>query len=343
MRFKKSSDIKAGVIGYGAAYNMGRRHLNDMKAAGMTPLAVAEINPQRRKVAEHEFPGIETYASAASMLKKSAVNLVAVVAPHNTHAKMVLQCLKAGRHVVCEKPLAITTIGCDAVIREAKKNRLLLSAFHNRHWDGCIMEAVKHIRKERIIGDVFRIEAHMGNYMKPGNWWRSSKSVSGGILYDWGVHLLEYSLQLIESDMIEVAGYAHKGFWAPKTTWKNDTNEDESFVVVRFKNSAWLTLCVSNLDSNPKRGMLEVTGTNGTYIMDHNKYEIIRRKGNYTVVTRGRNMPSRWEEYYRNVCDHLVKGKKLIITPEWARKPIHILDLANRSVSQGKALKTKYK
>ena len=62
----------------------------------------------------------------------------------------------------------------------------------------------------------------MGGYNKPGDWWRSSKSVSGGILYDWGVHLLEYSLQIVDSDMAEVTGLAKRGFWAPQTKWKAD-------------------------------------------------------------------------------------------------------------------------
>lgn len=341
-RFKKASDVKVGVVGYGAAFNMGRSHLNNMKHAGMTPVAVVEIDPARRKVAEQELPGIETYASVATMLKKSDVNLVAIITPHNTHAKLALQCLRAGRHVVCEKPFAITTAECDAMIHEAKKQKLVLSTYHNRHWDGCILEAMKHIRKERVIGDVFRIEAHMGGYGQPGEWWRSSKSISGGILYDWGVHLLEYSLQVIDSDIVEVTSYARIGYWAPKTKWKKDTIEDEAFAVVRFKSGTWLTLCVTALDSNPKHGWLEITGTKGSYVMDGRGYEIIRHRGNLTVVTKGQNTGDRWGEYYKNIADHLVKGAKLIITPEWARRPIHILDLANQSAKKGVAMKAKY-
>ena len=50
-----------------------------------------------------------------------------------------------------------------------------------------------------------------GGYSQPGNWWRSSNTISGGILYDWGVHLLEYSMQLIDSPVTEVSGFAHRG------------------------------------------------------------------------------------------------------------------------------------
>ena len=341
-RYKRASDILVGCIGYGGAFNMGRQHLGEMANAGMTPVAVCDIDESRLEVARQDFPGIETYNSVAKMLKNSPVALLAIITPHNTHARLALQCLRAGRHVVCEKPMAITTAQCDAMIAEAKKRRVLLSTYHNRHWDGCIMEAVRRIKKRGMIGEVFRIEAHMGGYAQPGDWWRSSKSISGGILYDWGVHLLEYALQLLDGKIVEVSGFAKSGFWAPQTAWKDDTNEDEAFAVVRFDTGAWLTLCISHLDSNPKRGQLEITGSRGTYMMDGGGWEIIARKGDETVVRRGRNPRSEGWRFYQNIADHLVKGAPLVITPEWARRPIHILDLACRSARLGRALRAKY-
>ena len=341
-RIRQARDIRVGVVGYGSAFNMGRRHLEDARAAGMAPAAVAEVDPTRLEAAAADFPGIETYKSVADMLRKSDVNLAVLITPHNTHARLGLQCLRAGRHVISEKPLTVTTAECDALIREAKGRKLLVSTYHNRHWDGCILDAVSYIRKQKVIGDVYRIEARIGNYGVPGDWWRSSKSISGGILYDWGVHFLEYALQLMDSEMVEVSGYARTGFWAPKTAWKADTNEDAASAVVRFRNGAWLTLSISSLESNPKPGWLEVTGTAGTYVFDGGTYEIIRRRGDREIVTRGKNSPSRWERYYRNIAAHLTAGEDLVITPEWSRRTIHILDLASRSAKLGKAIRTKY-
>ena len=344
-KFKSAGEIKVGTIGYGGAFNMGAAHLREMQKAGMTPTAVAEIDPARLEVAQKDFPGIETYGSVAEMLKKSDVNLLAIITPHNTHAALALQCLRAGRHVVCEKPLAITTAECDAMIAAAKRNGVVLSTYHNRHWDGCILQALKTIRSG-AIGDVYRIEAHMGAWGAPRDWWRSSRTISGGILYDWGVHLLEYSLQILNADFVEVAGFAHTGFWAPHTPFKKDTNEDEGFAVVRFANGAWLTLNITQLDSHPKsdRGILEITGTKGSYVMDHGTWKTIAHDdaGN-TVTTTGKNPPNEGWRLYQNIADHLVKGEKLVITAEWARRPIHILDLACRSAKKGRALPAKYR
>ena len=342
-RFKHPREVKVGTIGYGGAFNMGKAHLNEMKKAGMTPTCVAEIDESRLEVAAKDFPGIQTYSSVAKMLKDSDVDLLAIITPHNTHADLALQCLKAGKGVCCEKPFAITTAECDAMIAAARKRGLLLSTYHNRHWDGCILRAVQEIVKKKVIGEVIRIEAHMGGFGKPGDWWRTSKTISGGILYDWGVHLLEYSLQLMQSDLVEVAGFAKTGVWAPETKWKGDTNEDEGFAVVRFAGGKWLTLCISHIDSNPKRGWLEITGTKGTYVFEGGTYECTTHEDGQTVVHKGRNPDSEGWKHYQNIADHLVKGEKLIITGEWARRPIHILDLANQSAKKGTAVKAKYK
>jgi predicted dehydrogenase len=341
-RYKKASDIKVGVVGYGGAFNMGKQHLEEMRAAGMTPYAVAEIDASRLQVATKDFPGIETYATVGEMLRKSSVDLVVIITPHNTHAPLALKCLKAGRHVVCEKPFAITTAECDSMIAAAKRSRVMLSTYHNRHWDGCILHAVKTIRSG-AIGEVVRVEAHMGGWGKPGDWWRSSKSISGGIMYDWGVHLLEYSLQIVDAGVKEVTGFAHKGFWAPQTRWKSDANEDEGFLVARFDSGAWVSLCMSSIESNPKRGMVEITGTKGTYLMEGNKWTVFAHEDGADVSRSGWNPKSEGWRLYRNIAGHLTRGTPLVITPEWARRPIHIIDLGNRSAKFGQALKAKYR
>jgi scyllo-inositol 2-dehydrogenase (NADP+) len=336
--YSKAGEIKVGVVGYGGAFNMGRVHLNQMQAAGMTPRAVTEVDPSRLKVAETDFPGIETYGTVDAMLKKSNVDLVVLITPHNTHAPLALKCLKAGRHVVCEKPLAITTAEVNAMIAAAKKSGVMLSTYHNRHWDGRILEAVRQIKKNKAIGDIVRIECHMGGYGKPNDWWRSNRQISGGVLYDWGVHLLEYALQLIDADITEVTGFAHHGHWALQTVWKADSNEDEGYAVVRFKSGQWLTLTISTIDSKAKEGWLEVTGTKGTYLMDGESAKIFAHAEGRITTTQFRNPQDEGQRYYDNVRDHLVKGKPLVITAEWSRRPIHILDLAVRSAKLGKSL-----
>lgn len=335
MRFSSPEKIKVGVIGYGGAFNMGRSHLMEMQQAGMTPMAACDLNPERLTVARQDFPGLATFTSVEDMLAKGDLDLVVIITPHNTHAELALTALRSGRHVVCEKPLAITTEECDAMIREARKQDVLLSTYHNRHWDGCILRAREQI-EQGVIGDVARIEAHMGQFGKPGDWWRTSRSISGGILYDWGVHLLEYSLQLMpHAKMTEVSSYHKTGVWADHTAWEADTNEDEAYAVVRFDTGQWLTLGITSIDANPKEGQLEITGTKGSYIFSGNSWKTVTIKDGVKVTREGRNPPSEGWRFYQNIANHLVHGEDLAITPEWARRPIHVLDLAGKSARDG--------
>ncbi len=336
--YSSPSDIRVGVVGYGGAFNMGRQHLEQMQAAGMTPIAVVELDAARLDVATQDFPGIETYATVEEMLANSKVDLVTLITPHNTHAPLALQCLRAGRHVVSEKPLAITLEEVDSMIEAATASDTMISAYHNRHWDGCILQAVELVKNQKIIGDIVRIECHMGSYSQPRDWWRTSRTVSGGILYDWGVHLLEYSLQLIDAPLAEVTGVAFHGHWGPQTAWKEDANEDEAFVLARFERGPWLTLSITHIDSKGKDGWLEITGTKGTLVFEGQNSTLHQHKDGQQIVTKMRNPANEGHRYYENVRDHLVDGAPLIIDAQLARRPIQILDLAVQSAKVGHAL-----
>ena len=301
--FSVPEDIRVGVVGYGGAFNMGRQHLREMSRAGMTPFAVCEVDLDRLAVAEQDFPGIETYNSLEAMLKKSEVNLLVHITPHDLHYPLAAKCIKAGKHVITEKPFVLTTAQADRLIAMAEKHDVTVSTYHNRHWDGWIVRAVKEVVQKQTLGDVFRVEAHMGGYDKPGHWWRTSKSVSGGVLYDWGVHLIEYALQIIPDEIVEVSGYAQNGYWdsvLPKSfPWKNDMNEDEAHAIVRFAGGQMLHLSISSLrsDPNPPKDFLKIVGTKGSYSIDWNqwttrranrKHELVEKTGPHPQVRRRR-------------------------------------------------------
>ena len=336
--------IPVAVVGYGGAFNMGRHHLREMRAAGMVPTAVCDLDKERLKVARQENPGIRTFVRLSDMLRKTDVQLVTVITPHNTHAPLALQCLKAGRNVVIEKPMTITTAECDRLIAEAGRQGVFLSTYHNRHWDGHILEALDHIRAGEI-GDVYKIECHMGGFARPGDWWRSNRTVSGGILYDWGVHLLEYALQILHpSEISEVSGYSREGHWAGSLPFPTEANEDEAQLTVRFADGRWLSLNVSSLDHHAKvdRGVLEISGTAGTYVMNFDRWTIRKHDENGLVIREGRNRSGETHKFYENIAAVLAGDAAPVITPEWARRPVHILDLAVRSAKAGKALKATY-
>lgn len=335
--FTSASEIRVGIVGYGSAHHMGRAHLGELRGLGMTPVAVADPDPGRLRAAESDFPGIETHASAAEMLERSRVNLVVLATPHHTHAPLAIESLRAGKHVVCEKPMALAVAEADAMIAAAREAGVMLSVFHNKHWDGCIRQAVEEVRKG-TVGEVVRIACRMGFRAKPGDTWRGSRSASGGILYDQGAHLLDYVFQLIDSEPVEAAAFSHGGYWNAQTAWKDDTLEDEMCALIRFQSGQWLQLQATRLDALWREGMLEVMGTEGTLVVGRQDSRLLQKKEGKTIQTALTHPPDEGYQFYQNIYRHLLGGEPLAITPQWARRIVQVLEGATRSAREGRSL-----
>lgn len=335
-QFASTESIRCAVIGYGGAFNMGRSHLREMAATGMQPVGVAEIDPERLSVASQDFPGIGQFREVASLLREARPDLVAIITPHNTHAELALQCLEGGAAVVCEKPMALTVAECDQMIAKANEKNLLLSVYHNRHWDGCILEARERIVDKGEIGRVFRMEAQWGGFAHPRDWWRSSQRISGGVHYDWGVHLLEYAFQLIGSEAVEVSAMTARGHW--ETAWGADTNDDELSAMVRFANGVLLNLRVTHVDADPEPSLLVATGTAGKYYMGMQQFRMVIPEGDERVQRSGPNRSSESARYYRNIAEAMTGQADLVITPQWSRQTIEVLEAATRSAATGRAV-----
>ncbi len=339
--------MKVAVIGYGSRYRMGYLHLTQAIDAGMKPVAVADLREESRAAAERDFPGIETYPSADEMLKKTDADVVIIITQNATHAELALKCLRAGKHVVCEKPFDVTTAKCDKVINEARKRKLMVAVYHNRHWDGSIIKAVRDVNGKGVIGDVYRVEAALQVYADPtdywGTRWRSSKSLTGGILFDWGVHIVEWIFQLMGDGICHVEGFVHKGFW--KTPWKEDTIEDDALMIIRYEDGRCATLRVSYIEAAERMPspVVKIRGTKGVYVMECDRYRLVTPRGDTLIHKEGKNPPSRWGLLYKNVAAHLRRGVPLVVTPEYARNLVHVLELAGKSAEVGKPIAPKFR
>lgn len=326
---KQPKTFRVGTIGYGGAFNMGKTHLESLqKNEGFIPAAVCDLDAARVEVAHTDFPGIETYTNVAQMLKKANLDLVIIITPHNTHAPLALQCLKAGVGVVVEKPMAITTKEVTEMCAEAKKRKLFLSTFHNRRWDGDFM-ALKKIVADGVIGRIFRIEAGFYGYRKQGKWWRSIKEVSGGNVYDWGAHFTDWILGIKTEKITSVQGMTVKN-----AEWNDYTNEDHSEVHVHFADGCWSTLTISNLAAVDKNRWV-ICGEKGSITAGHDKW-IVKEWHRGRITTS--EVPfdkSNWDGYYANVAAHLTKKEPLSVTPESAARVIGVLDTALASAAKG--------
>jgi predicted dehydrogenase len=226
--------ISCAVIGYGPAFNMGKAHCGWIQETkGLELFGVMDIDKSRTRAAEEDFPGIRTFNRLEPLLDEE-IDLATVVTPHNVHAPISIKCLEAGKHVIVEKPMCVTVDEATGMIDAARKSRVMLSVFHNRRWDGDFV-ALRDIVNKGLIGKVYQIEAFAGGYGHPGKWWRSNKKVSGGAMYDWGAHFLDWILNLVPDKMDSIAGFSQN------LVWKDVTNEDDVKAVIRFKSGPSLT------------------------------------------------------------------------------------------------------
>jgi len=150
----------------------------------------------------------------------------------------------------------------------------------------------------------------------------------------------------VDGDLLEVSGYAHNGFRRTQTCWGDDVVEDDFQLTARFSNDVWVTLSVSNIDCLPKRderGLIEITGTTGTFVSEASGWRMLKQVNDQIVSEKGSNLPDQWQCFYDEVRDFLVKDITPAITPEWARRPVHILDLARRSIEGRHTLPAQYK
>jgi predicted dehydrogenase len=328
---KRKNIINCGIVGYGASFNMGRAHAQWInQTPGLKTVAVCDTDSKRTEVAKQEIPEIITYNCLDEMLKNPEIDLVVIVTPHNTHYPIAMECLSKGKNVILEKPMCIKIKEADEMINLAKKNRLMLSVFHNRRWDGDYL-ALKEIVEKGLIGEIFHIEMFCGGYGHPGYWWRSNKEISGGAFYDWGAHYLDWLLGIVKSRVIDVMGYFHN-----KLVWKDITNEDQVRAIIRFENEVVADVQISSI-AKVGKPRWRILGTKGGITdIGGDKFKLYSEIKGISYEAEVKYKKSNWPAYYQNISEHLLKGKPLIVKPEEARTVIAIMELAEKSAKTGK-------
>lgn len=327
----KKQIINCGIVGYGAAFNMGRAHgqwIN--QTPGLKTIAVCDTDKVRTEVAKQELPEITTYNFLNEMLKNPEINLIVVVTPHNSHYSIAMKSLSAGKHVILEKPMCIKIREADEMINLAKKNHLMLSVFHNRRWDGDYL-ALKEIIEKGLIGEIFHIEMFGGGYGHPGYWWRSNKEISGGAFYDWGAHYLDWLLGIVKNKVKDVMGYFHY-----KLVWKDVSNENQVRAIIRFENGTIADVQMSNI-AKVGKPRWRILGTKGGITdIGGDKFKLYSEIKGISYEAEVRYKKSNWPAYYQNIAEHLLKKKPLIVKPEEARIVIGIMELAEKSAKTGR-------
>ncbi len=188
----------AAVIGYGGMGGWHTRHMLDSDVCALA--GIYDINPQKNALAEER--GIHAYASEAELLADPRIEFVTIATPNDVHEPIAIRAMEAGKSVICEKPVTLSMESLERMIDAAHKNHVLFSVHQNRRWDQDFL-AMKQIVESGEIGEAINIESRIhGSRGIPGDW-RSLKPYGGGMLYDWGVHLIDQALCIFGFDNIK--------------------------------------------------------------------------------------------------------------------------------------------
>ncbi len=328
--------VKCGVIGYGAAFDMGKWHGVWMERAGMELAAVCDTDATRLAAAAEQFPGVATCSDYHEMLADPAIEVVAVVLPHRLHEAVTVASLIAGKHTIVEKPMCLTAGEADGMIEASLFSGKTLSVFHNRRWDGDF-RAITGVVESGRIGEVFQIECSFGAFEPHKDWWRSDKETSGGTLYDFGAHMVDWILNLVPSSVENVTGAFVAG------VWKGAKSEDHTRATIKFANGCCADVEVSQLKSvnKPKWRIL---GTRGGITADWGPSITVNEwDGSGLATAEIECGDDDWGAFYRNFNAFLKGEEDLAVKPDQARRAIAVIEAAEESHRIGRAVAPAYK
>ena len=180
------------IVGYGG---QGAWHANWAMKSDVVALAgIYDIAEKRMQAARDN--GIHTYASLEEIQADPKVDIVLCATPNDVHKDIVVTSLLAGKNVICEKPVALTVADFDEMVAAAEKSGKVFSVHQNRRWDVDFL-AIKSLIASGEIGDTINIESRIHGSRGIPSDWRCHKPYGGGMMLDWGVHLIDQMLQLI--------------------------------------------------------------------------------------------------------------------------------------------------
>jgi len=335
------------IIGYGA---MGPLHRKIIKY-GVSEIEVVGVYDIRSECMEKAAAqGLKTYSSLDELLFDERIDIVTIATPNDTHKNLAIRCLRAGKNVVCEKPVTLTSADLVEVMEVAKECGKIFTIHQNRRWDKDYRQ-IKKIIADNTLGKPYFLESRVTNMSRCMNGWRGYKCNGGGLLLDWGIHLLDQLLDLFDSPVVSVDAHI-LSLYSPET-------DDSVRIFLRYENGVsvlfevgyncfiplprWHMCCehgtvaIAEIDGKGTMRLADSTGevrhlSNLVYTADGIKTDEIDVPMNNSFVEL--DMPvveSEWCHLYRNVAAAIDGREELIVKPEQALRVLKVVELAHQS------------
>ncbi len=190
----------AAVIGYGGM-GAGFHVKNLLKSDVCTLAGIYDIDPKKREKAAAD--GVKVYNTREELLADPTIDMVTIATPNDVHEEIAIAALEAGKHVISEKPVTLSMESLERMIAAAEKAGKIFSVHQNRRFDIDIL-AMKKIAESGEIGEVINIESRIHGSRGIPSDWRGIKQYGGGMLYDWGIHIIDQVCMILGYDIASV-------------------------------------------------------------------------------------------------------------------------------------------
>lgn len=343
----------ASGTGYAAWNEMpeppGIDHSKDTDIGDSMELAgVYDIDPCRMGWAEQH--GFKLYGDYNEILRDPEVDIVLVATPNHLHYDMSIKAMKSGKHVLCEKPVMVSSAELEEVMNVANMTDKIFYPRMNRRWDEDYRQ-IKNIYDNKLLGDVWRIESRVqGSRGIPGDW-RGKKEYGGGMMLDWGVHLIDRMLQLVPEKVKQVFC---------TTTHILNSEVDDGFTlnmifesgltaVVEVGTCNFINLPMWYIAGNKGTGVIEDWFHNGKMVSlktwdDKDALPIVAGAGlTKTMAPRRQNSIEEREipkvifdnnELNRNLVDTIDGKAEQIVKPEQSLRVLRLMETALKSAEK---------
>jgi predicted dehydrogenase len=205
--------LRCAVIGAGA---IGLEHLNSLSQCHRgTAVAIAESNPARAKEASDRFKIARSYSDYRELLEQADIDAVTIALPNHLHAPVAIEALRARKHVLIEKPMAMNAKEASKIIDTAAKMRRTIMVAQNYRFHRQTQLARLLIQRGDL-GEIYHARCfwlRRSGIPRIGSWFTQKKFAGGGATHDIGAHMLDACLHLMDDfNVSSVSGQTHSRF-----------------------------------------------------------------------------------------------------------------------------------
>lgn len=345
---------KLAIVGFGG---MGGWHQESIAehVPGIQVKGIWDIREEARDKAREK--GLHVYGSFEEVLADEEIDIVTIATPNDVHRDLAIASLRAGKVTISEKPVTIHVPELEDIIAVAKETGVLFSVHQNRRWDKDYL-IVKRIIDENLLGEPYFIESKVQGSKQSLHGWRGHKLNGGGMVLDWGVHLIDQVMDLFKCPVVGVHAHLFSMF-TPEV-------EDNIKIFLRFENnvSVMLEMATNCFINQPRwhisckegTAVIEDWSCAGKMIqLSSDKQMVWDEDIVYTAAGPTRTMAPRppsttrelplpevnadWSEYYKNILDVMDNNADLIVKPEQALRVMKVIEAIFQSEEDGQSIK----